>query len=190
VSLSGQFLLIPVVLLPIAAGYPVFMRSDVAGKTKTRLHRMRTRLPFVVDLLSLMMEAGATFPEALNTAIEQTADHPLGAELAEVRREINLGRPRADALEALRQRLDDETFSDLILAVNKGEELGTPLAAILRRQADQMRLRRAQWGEKAAAQATVKIVFPGMVVMLAAMIAVVGPVVLPAIRRVLEGGLN
>jgi tight adherence protein C len=43
-----------------------------------------------------------------------------------------------------------------------------------------MRLRRAQWGEKAAAEAEVQIVFPGMLVMLACLIVVVAPMVLPA----------
>jgi hypothetical protein len=49
----------------------------------------------------------------------------------------------------------------------------------MRNQADQMRLKRSQWGEKAAAEAQVQMTFPAMIVMLACMLLVLGPFVLP-----------
>ena len=71
----------------------------------------------------------------------------------------------------------------MVFAINKGEELGTPLSAILRDQAEQMRLKRSQRGEKAAAEAQVNIVFPGMVVMIACLLVVIAPIVLPQCSR-------
>ena len=68
-----------------------------------------------------------------------------------------------------------------MFAINKGEELGTPLSAILREQAEQMRLKRSQRGEKAAAEAEVNIVFPGMVLMIACLLIVIAPIILPAV---------
>ncbi len=44
-----------------------------------------------------------------------------------------------------------------------------------------MRIKRSQRGEKAAAEAQVKIVFPGMVTMIAGLLVVIAPIVLPAI---------
>jgi len=98
-----------------------------------------------------------------------------------VLRQISLGRPRNETLQALDERLQDDDVSEMVFAINKGEELGTPLSAILREQAEQMRLKRSQRGEKAAAEAQVNIVFPGMVVMIACLLVVIAPILLPPV---------
>jgi tight adherence protein C len=166
----------------VAVVYGVVMPKTVRDRAKRRLARMRTRLPFAVDLIALTMEAGGGFQECLQTAVaENGKNHPLTEELAEVLRQISLGRPRHEALTALQERLQDDDINEMVFAINKGEELGTPLSAILRDQADQMRLKRSQRGEKAAAEAEVNIVFPGMVVMIACLLVVIAPIVLPAI---------
>jgi tight adherence protein C len=166
----------------VAVGYGMVMPKTVRDRAKKRLSRIRVRLPFAVDLIALTMEAGGGFQECLQTAVaENGATHPLTEELAEVLRQISLGRPRRDALVALQERLHDEDINELVFAINKGEELGTPLSAILRDQAEQMRLKRSQRGEKAAAEAQVNIVFPGMVVMIACLLIVIAPIVLPAV---------
>ena len=74
------------------------------------------------------MEAGGGFQECLATAVaENGKDHPLTDEFAEVLRQISLGRPRHEALQALDERLHDDDISEMVFAINKGEELGTPL---------------------------------------------------------------
>jgi tight adherence protein C len=156
---------------------PKFVRD----KARKRISRIRVRLPFAVDLIALMMEAGGGFQECLQTTVVENGDHPLTEELSEVLRQISLGRPRHEALKALQDRLHDPDIDELVFAVNKGEELGTPLSAILRDQAEQMRLKRSQRGEKAAAEAQVSIVFPGMVVMIACLLVVIAPIVLPTV---------
>jgi tight adherence protein C len=162
--------------------YAVLMPKTIRDQAKRRLHRIRNRLPFAVDLIALTMEAGGGFQECLATAVaENGKDHPLTEEFAEVLRQISLGRPRNEALQALQDRLHDEDVSEMVFAINKGEELGTPLSAILRDQAEQMRLKRSQRGEKAAAEAQVNIVFPGMVVMIACLLVVIAPILLPPI---------
>jgi pilus assembly protein TadC len=137
-------------------------------------------------LIALTMEAGGGFQECLQTAVnENGSSHPLTEELTEVLRQISLGRPRQEALKALQERLQDDDINEMVFAINKGEELGTPLSAILRDQAEQMRLKRSQRGEKAAAEAQVNIVFPGMVVMIACLLVVIAPIVLPAVLALL-----
>jgi tight adherence protein C len=166
----------------VGIGYGLLMPKAVRDQAKKRLSRIRTRLPFAVDLIALTMEAGGGFQECLQTAVaENGATHPLTDELAEVLRQISLGRPRRDALLSLQDRLHDDDINELVFAINKGEELGTPLSAILREQAEQMRLKRSQRGEKAAAEAQVNIVFPGMIVMIACLLVVIAPIVLPPI---------
>lgn len=167
--------------LGVALVYGVLAPKGVRDRARSRLARIRTRLPFAVDLIALTMEAGGGFQECLQTAVVENGDHPLTEEMAEVLRQISLGRPRQEALRALQERLQDDDINEMVFAINKGEELGTPLSAILRDQAEQMRLKRSQRGEKAAAEAQVNIVFPGMVVMIACLLVVIAPIVLPAI---------
>jgi tight adherence protein C len=169
----------------VALIYGFLTPRSVRDRAKRRLSRIRIRLPFAVDLIALTMEAGGGFQECLRTAVEENGDHPLTDELAEVLRQISLGRPRHEALEALQERLHDADIDELVFAINKGEELGTPLSSILREQAEQMRLKRSQRGEKAAAEAEVSIVFPGMVLMIACLLVILAPILLPPILQLL-----
>jgi tight adherence protein C len=171
----------PVLAVAVAILYAVLMTKSVRDRARKRLARIRIRLPFAVDLIALTMEAGGGFQECLQTAVSENGNHPLTDELAEVLRHISLGRPRNEALRALQDRLHDDDVNELVFAINKGEELGTPLIAILRDQAEQMRLKRSQRGEKTAAEAEVSIIFPGMVLMIGCLLIVVAPFVLPAI---------
>jgi tight adherence protein C len=165
--------------------YGIVAPKSLRDRANRRLSRIRIRLPFAVDLIALTMEAGGGFQECLQTAVSENGDHPLTEELAEVLRQISLGRPRNEALAALDARLNDADIKELVFAINKGEELGTPLSAILREQAEQMRLKRSQRGEKAAGEAEVKIIFPGMVLMIACLLVIITPIVLPAILELL-----
>jgi pilus assembly protein TadC len=163
----------------IAGAYAYNATQGVRQTASRRVGSVRRRLPFAVDLMALMLEAGASFQEALKTVVRENAAHPLGAELGNVARQIDMGRPRRLALEGFQDRLRDQDVTDMVAAINKGEELGTPLSSIMRTQADQMRLKRSQWGEKAAAEAQVRMTFPSMVVMLACMLLILGPFLLP-----------
>jgi tight adherence protein C len=171
--------------LAVTLLYGFLTPRSIADRAEKRLSRIRIRLPFAVDLIALTMEAGGGFQECLQTAVAENGDHPLTVELAEVLRQISLGRPRSEALKALQDRLHDEDINELVFAINKGEELGTPLASILREQAEQMRLKRSQRGEKAAAECEVKIIFPGMVLMIACLIVIITPIILPPIFELL-----
>ena len=148
---------------------------------------LKLRLPFAIDQIALMMEAGAGFEDSLKTVVSDNADHPLSEEFSEVIRQMSLGRPRSQALFGFRDRMADDDVSEIVFAITKGEELGTPLSNILSEQADQMRLKRSQWGEKAASEAEVQMVFPGMITMVACLLVIVAPILLPVVITLLEG---
>ena len=166
--------------------FPVMARKSVISDARKRLRKLKVRLPFAIDQISLMMEAGAGFEDSLRTVVADNPDHPLCCEFAEVTRQMSLGRPRAQALNGLRDRLQDDDISEIVFAITKGEELGTPLSSILREQASQMRLKRSQWGEKAASEAEVQMVFPGMITMVACLLVIVAPILLPVLVSLLE----
>ena len=172
-------------ILVVMAFYVVFAQGEILGIESSIKNRFLLRLPTSVDLLSLMLEAGATFPESLATIVRENQGHPIGDQLGQVEREMSLGRPRADALKALRDRMNDPTLDELVMAINEGEEFGTPLAKILSSQAERMRLKKSQWIEKAAAEAQVKMSFPSLLIMIACSLVVLGPFVLQAVFQFL-----
>lgn len=142
--------------------------------------KVKRRFAAAIDLMALMMEVGAGFQEALNVATEESKGNPLGEELAIVRRDLTMGK-REDALRNFAKRTQDDDISEVVLAILEGEQLGTPLAKILRVQAEQMRQKRSQWAEKATAESEVTLVFPAMLIMIACLILVAAPFVLTAI---------
>jgi tight adherence protein C len=148
-----------------------------------RLRSIRSRMPFAVDLLALIMEAGSTFYEALTVVVHEMEGHPLGEEFGQVLRNIKLGVSRAEALKALGASLDLKELTELVSTIVQGEEGGTPLSEILKIQAHQMRLKRSQWLEQAAGKANVHIVYPGMLSMLACLLIVLAPFVLSLVHE-------
>ena len=171
----------------LAVGYPWMAAQSLVAQAERRLKLQRLRLPFVVDQIALMMQAGAGFEESLRTVVADEPEHPLLQELAIVLNDVDAGRSRRQALEEWKVRMRDADVAELVFAINKGEELGTPLSAILMEQAEQMRLKRSQWGEKAAAEAEVQMVFPGMLIMIACLIVIIAPILLPAAFSILGG---
>lgn len=178
--LSGSGLAALVVAGLAIYGYKWLTLNTVAERARKRMRTLKQRLPFAIDLMALTMGAGASFQESLTTVVQENRDHPLGKELAEVLRQVSLGRTRRDALVELQLRLQDDDVSEFVYAVTTGEELGTPLSEILRGQAEQLRLKRSQWAEKAAGEAQVNIVFPGMAIMLACLLIIAAPFLLTA----------
>ena len=187
IALVGMPMLGVVLAIGTTLCYPVLARNSVVSRSRARLKSIKLRLPFAIDQISLMMEAGAGFEDSLRTVVADNRNHALSQELAEVLRQMSLGRPRSHALTEFRDRMSDEDVSEVVFAIIKGEELGTPLSSILREQANQMRIKRSQWGEKAAAEAEVQMVFPGMITMVACLLVIVAPILLPVVVTFLEG---
>lgn len=179
VALMTESVVVAAVAGMAVAGGSLFLRGNMMKEVADkRLAALKRKLPYAVDLMALMMEAGGGFLECLATVVADNKGHPLGEEFGDLLRDVDLGRTRTEALERLKDRWEDADLRELIFAIVKGEELGTPLSQILRSQADQMRLKRSQWAEKAAADAQVKIVFPGTVIMVACLLIVVAPFLL------------
>ncbi|QDU44869.1 Bacterial type II secretion system protein F domain protein [Symmachiella dynata] len=157
--------------------------QKLSGTATMRMARFKQRLPFSVDLLALMMQAGGGFRESLRTVVNESDGHPVGEEFAGVLRSLARGQSMRASLEEFQNRLGDGDVDELVFAVVKAEELGTPLSKIFLTMADQIRLKRSQWAEVAAGKAQTMITFPGLVVMLACLLIVVAPFVIDAIEN-------
>ena len=156
----------------------VLMRRRLARQADYRLFLIKLRLPYLLDLLTLLMEAGSTFLSALREACHEFRDHPVGVEFGRVLAEMNMGKSRTAALESLKQRLTDDEITSIVGAIIQGEQLGTPLAILFRTQADFMRIKRTQRAETIAGEAGVKMLAPAVLIMAATVIVILGPFVL------------
>ena len=92
--------------------------------------------------------------------------------------EINMGKNRTAALEAMRNRLHDDEITSIIGSVIQGEQLGTPLARLFRTQADVLRIKRTQRAETVAGEAGVKMLLPAILIMASTVLIILGPFVL------------
>jgi tight adherence protein C len=161
--------------------YRRLMLKSIVNAAGRRLTAFKIKLPFAIDLLALMIEAGAHFNEGLAAVVSESSGHPVGDEFGNVLNRLSAGESTASALNQLDSRCADDDVHEFAFAIVKGEELGTPLSASLKRQADRIRLKRTQWAEKAVGEAQVQIVFPGMVIMLACLVIVIAPYLLPLV---------
>lgn len=152
----------------------------------SRTNAIGKQLPYTLDLIAILMEAGATFTEAVNTVIRDNPSDDLNQEFRMVLAEIEFGSPRGTALASLAERVPLESLRGVIGAVNQAEQLGTPLSGILKNQAVMLRNMRTVKAEDAAAKASLRILIPSMLIMLAVVIVVFAPLV---IQWILQGGI-
>ena len=155
--------------------------QHLADTAEKRRIKIRQRLPMLIDLLAISQEAGASLDGSLRTAIKENKGHPIAQEFQEMLRHIELGRSLQTAFRDLAERIQDESIHEVVFTINKALDLGVPMANTLTSISDQMRLKLQQWGEKAAAEAQVKIMFPSIIIMVACMIVIIAPFILPAI---------
>jgi tight adherence protein C len=176
VDLMGPAGIVMALLLTILTGYG--LRRRLASRAQYRLLQIKRRLPFVLDLLTLLMEAGSTFLQALAESVDEFREHPAGVEFGRVLAELSMGKSRTAALESMRDRLSDDEITSIVGSIIQGENLGTPLARLFRTQADVLRMKRSQRAETVAGEAGVKMLLPAILVMAATVIIILGPFIL------------
>lgn len=157
--LAGNF---PFALLIGIAFFYCFPLFWLRRTLKTRHTAIQRALPFVLDLLTLSVEAGMDFMSALQRNCERRKLDPLNEELIRMTREIQVGIPRRVALRNMAQRVDLTDLRSVAHALIQADELGVSIGSILRIQSDQMRSRRFDRAEKLANEAPVKMLGPLM----------------------------
>ncbi|NLF06636.1 MAG: type II secretion system F family protein [Pirellulaceae bacterium] len=172
---GGVGLLLSAVFVGLTAW---LLRRRLAARARARLQMIKRRMPFLLDLLTLLMEAGSTFLAALRQAADEFQGHPIAEEFGRVLTDMNLGKTRTEALAAMRDRLADDEITSIIGSIIQGETLGTPLANIFRTQADVLRIKRTQRAELIAGEAGVNMLLPAVLIMVAAVLIIIGPFML------------
>ena len=150
-------------------------------KIRSRKNSVIRSLPDALDLLTICVEAGLGFDQAMQKVAEKWDDE-LSRAFARVLHEIRLGKTRREALRELANRLDLSDVTSFVAAVIQAEQLGVSIAKVLRIQSDQMRIRRRQRAEEKAHQAPVKMLFPMVFLIFPAIwIVLLGPALLQAL---------
>jgi tight adherence protein C len=137
--------------------YPGLWLKQSLGQ---RHRSIQKSLPFVLDLLTLSVEAGMDFMTALQRNVERRTIDALGEELIRVIREIQIGKTRRDALRDMSYRVNLSDLRSVVNSLVQADELGVSIGSILRIQADQIRQRRFERAEALANQAPVKMLGP------------------------------
>jgi tight adherence protein C len=135
---------------------PDMWLKQKAGK---RRREIEVAIPDAIDLLTICLDAGLSFDASL-MRIAEKVEGPLHDELVVMLSDIRYGRPRAEALTAMAERLEVEDMTAFINAVVQSQKLGVALGDTVRIQASEIRRRRRQAAEEKAAQASLKMLFP------------------------------
>ncbi|MDF9715914.1 type II secretion system F family protein [Nocardioides sp. ChNu-153] len=170
-------------LLVVGAGVLGFYAVDLwlYQRAYDRRERMQRDLADAIDLLTISVEAGLGFDAALQQVARNT-DGPVAEEFARMLREMQLGKSRRAALEALRDRSPIEDLNAFVGALVQADAFGAPIGQVLRTQAGEIRVKRRQHAEKRAQQVPVKIMVPLVLFILPCLfIVVIGPAALSII---------
>ena len=143
-----------------------------------RQGEIRRQFPSLLDMLSVSVEAGLGFDQALSRVSEKMTG-PMADEIQRTLREMQLGRPRADSLARMAERVNVDWVQSFVSSVVQAERLGIGLAQVLRVQAADVRNRRRMEAQERAMKAPIKILFPLILFVFPSMfIIILGPAVI------------
>jgi tight adherence protein C len=129
----------PIALVLVAAVAGFLARDYLLQRdARARVQRMTKELPTVLEFLTLSLSAGESILDALRR-IGRISRGELAAELSTVSREVSTGLPLADSLERLSSQLRMPPLTRAVEQITGALERGTPLAEVLRAQAQDAR---------------------------------------------------
>lgn len=150
-----------IVIAPLFGAYAAFtvMRFSLMSRISRRKEKMERQLPDVLDMLSVNVEAGLGFEQAMLHII-QHFQGPLVDELNITYREMSMGRSRRDALKLLGDRCEIEDLKSFTGSINQASKLGISVKNILHAQAAAIRESKRSKIEEKAHKMSIKILIP------------------------------
>ena len=175
ISTSPKPMIVVLVIIVFVVSYFV---PDLLlhSRGQERSQQIGLELADTLDQMTIAVEAGLGFDAAMDRA-GRNGKGPLAEELVRTLQDIQMGRSRRQAYEALVGRTDAVDLRRFVRSMIQADAYGISIADVLRTQASEMRLKRRQRAEEKAMQIPVKVIFPLMVCILPVLfIVLLGPV--------------
>jgi tight adherence protein C len=154
--------------------------------TNARRKRIRRSIPDSLDLMVICVDAGLGLDQALlRVGSELGVSYPdIQEEFLQVNREQRAGRPRLEAWQNLADRTQIEEFTAFVSMLAQTDRFGTPIIRALSRLSEDIRMKRRQHAEEAAAKTKIKIIFPLVLCIFPCIFIVL---LAPAILSIMQG---
>lgn len=153
----------------------------ISRRIRLRKKEVQKALADTLDMLVVCVEAGLGLNQAMARVAEEV-EHisaVMSEELEILNLEIRAGTPREDALRHFGERTDVKDIKSLVSMLIQTDRFGTSIAQALRVHSDDLRVKRRQRAEEAAAKTTIKLVIPLAIFVFPAMfIVILGPAML------------
>lgn len=150
----------------------------LSRRVTARRQTILKQLPSALDLLTVSVEAGLGFDQALSK-VGSKLNGPLADEFERTLREIQLGSQRMAALSRMADRCGVDDIKTFVSAVVQADKLGVGMSQVLRVQSAEVRRRRKMDAEERAMKAPIKMLFPLVVFVFPALFVIIlGPAVL------------
>jgi tight adherence protein C len=152
------------------------LRGQVANRQKEIMRNFST----MVDLAALTIESGLDYMQAFEKIIKVARKKTeLEKEMERMLSEVSLGYTRREALTRFAERTGLQEIRSFVGLIIQSDELGTSLVDLLRNYGADLRYRRIQNAEKAAAQASTKMLIPMFIFIFPVVfIAMLGPMLM------------
>lgn len=163
-AVAGTFAPVNTAFWVFAGAIVGYMSPDfwLTRKTSKRRQKIRRSIPDALDLLTICVDAGLGLDQALlRVGAELGISHPeITEELTQVNLEQRAGKGRIEAWQALADRSHIEEFKSFVGMLIQTDKFGTPILKALNQFSHEIRQKRRQHAEEAAAKTKIKIIFP------------------------------
>lgn len=179
-------------ILVLSAGIGYYLPNAFLSRViERRQQEIFENFPDALDLLTVSVEAGLGLDQAIAKVAEdiQIKSEILSHELQLVMMELRSGFSKEAALRHLALRTGVEEIDLLVAMLVQADRFGTSIGDSLRVHSDNLRTKRQQRAEEAAAKISVKLLIPLIVCIFPTlMVVLMGPAMIE-IYRVLVHGL-
>jgi tight adherence protein C len=170
----------------IGAGLFGFILPDLILRSRVKRCKFLIGrvLPETIDLLGLCVGAGLDFMAAVRWVVEKVKLNPMIEELILVLKEINVGKPRVQALRDMSKRVDIADVTSFVRILIQADRMGTPVEDTFRILSEDTRIRRFHRGERQAMKAPLKMLIPLIFFILPVILIIVaGPILIRFIKQ-------